>query len=117
MRTYFYDNEVKTVTRSGRKIEKFIVYEIKHKGDGYEFLQDYYKKIKNGDIKEGDIIIYLDEADNKKHFAKVYETNGTIKDTIIRSKWGQLGVYETTIYEIPNIYGCYIEIWRKENEM
>ena len=31
MKTYFYDDEVKTIKRNGRTIEKFIVYEIEHK--------------------------------------------------------------------------------------
>ncbi len=78
----------------------------------YEILYDNSKQIKNGDIKENDIIVYLDEDENTNHFAKVYETDGTIKNTIIRSKWGQLGIYETTLTGIPEFYGCYIEIWR-----
>ncbi len=80
--------------------------------DAYEILINYYYQIKNRDIKEGDIIVYFDWTKEIEHFAKVYETDGTIKGTIIRSKWGSLGVYETTIFGIPNIYGCHIEIWR-----
>jgi len=82
--------------------------------EAYEILEDYYKQIENKDIKENDIVVYFDEDNDAKHFAKVYETDGTIKGTIIRSKWGQLGVYETILLGIPTIYGCYIEIWREK---
>jgi len=39
MKTYFYDDEVKTITRNGRKIEKFIVYEIEHKEDNIDIAE------------------------------------------------------------------------------
>ena len=86
--------------------------------DAYSYLWKHYKQIKKENIKEKDIIVYFDDDNsNAQHFAKVYKTDGTIKNTVIRSKWGRLGIYETTICGIPKIYGGYIKIWRGKNKI
>lgn len=92
--------------------------------DGYYILEDYFKQIPIEEVKREDIITYHElndyESDyeepcarNCMHFAIISKTDGTIENTIIRSKWGRLGVYKGGINDTLNIYGTAIIIWRK----
>ena len=84
-----------------------------------------YIPIKLSEAKKGDIITYHNVnwniGKNKKlcggfncvHFAVIEKVGKTIQNTIIRSKWGELGIYETKINDVPNEYGNRILIWRK----
>jgi len=85
--------------------------------DSFDYLVMNYKRIPIYKAKEGDIIIFYDNCNcqgTPEHFARIWETNGTLKGTIIRSKWGILGIYETDLYHLPKEYGNYIEVWTKE---
>ena len=74
--------------------------------------------------KKGDIISYHEAYLKNKyekpykrnitHFAIIKETKGTLESTIIESKWGGDGVFETSLYDVPDCYGNSIVIWKKE---
>ena len=92
--------------------------------EAFEWLEDFYKQIPISQAKKGDIISYheINNYDSKyekpccgnvTHFAKIHKTNGTVKNTIIRSKWGNMGVFETSLEAVPDAYGTAIIIWRK----
>lgn len=51
------------------------------------------------------------------HFAVIEKTKGTLKNTIIKSKWGNDGVFETNLYDVPDSYGNVILIWRKKGAL
>jgi len=83
--------------------------------DSYNYIVENYKNIPITKAKKGDIVIYRDsEYEEVLHFAIIEETNGTIKNTIIKSKWGELGIYKTKLEEVLDIYGNYCEIWTKK---
>lgn len=90
--------------------------------DGFDVLTDNYINIKLSEAKRGDIIsmhLLEDETDrigdwNCKHFAKIIRTASRVDNIIIRSKWGQLGIYEGKLSELPEFYGNNILIWRKK---
>lgn len=93
--------------------------------DAYKELEIGYKQIDIKNAKKGDIVSYHEVlnlggsiaktcAKNSLHFAIIEKTDGTINGTIIKSKWGYDGIFETTIYDVPNVYGNTIVIWRKE---
>lgn len=80
-----------------------------------DYIIENYKTISLSKAREGDIIVfYENQRASPGHFARIYKTNGTLKGTTVRSKWGRLGIYETDLYHLPNIYGNYIEIWTKK---
>ena len=83
--------------------------------NAYSYIVNNYKKIPILQARKGDIVVYFDDYKEISHFAKIEETNGTIKGTTITSKWGKLGIYKTNIYELPTCYGnkCKCEIWNK----
>jgi hypothetical protein len=88
----------------------------------YDKLERSYKRIYIAEAKKGDIISYHDSTDeeawagNAVHFGIIKKTDGSIKNTIIKSKWGEYGIYETTIYDVLDIYGNTIVVWRKEEK-
>jgi len=92
--------------------------------EAYQELERGYKQINIREAKIGDLISYheLYEYRNKPcssnalHFAKILKTDGTIKSTIIHSKWGVDGIFESSLEEVPDIYGNAIVIWRKKGE-
>ena len=88
-------------------------YDLVYCEDAYDLITENYEQIYLEDAEEGDIAVYFDNLMEPKHFAIIQKTDGTIKNTIIRSKWGCFGVYETNIEEVPQLYGCLCEIWRK----
>lgn len=87
--------------------------------EGLEILEDNYTRISLSQLKQGDIITFFDEAyadideDNIYHFGIVKRTDNTLKGTIIISKWGREGVFETNLYSLPDFYGTKVCFWRK----
>lgn len=95
--------------------------------EAYEELEYKYKQIDIKQAKKGDIISYHEISDfknkyekpcpeNALHFAVIKNIKGTLKSTIIESKWGNDGVFESTLEEVPDTYGNCIVIWRKKEE-
>jgi hypothetical protein len=86
--------------------------------DVYYFLQDHYKNTTLKKIRVGDLISIHDDIEpselNVQHYAKIIKTDNTLKGTIIRSKWGMLGIWQGRIDNIPDIYGDRILFWRKK---
>ena len=89
--------------------------------DAFDYLISKYKTIKISEAKTGDIITYhwktsrnICDKDNVTHFAKIESCSGTIKNTIITSKWGRYGVFESSLEDVPTSYGAKIQIWRKK---
>ena len=80
-------------------------------------LKHNYNRIGIRKAIEGDIISYHYSNGFGEipvnHFAIIVKTNGTIKGTIVKSKWGNDGVFKGTIDNIPDHYGEIITIWHK----
>lgn len=96
--------------------------------NAYDILKNEYEQINIGRAKKGDIISYhirwytsrraeKNSRDNAVHFAIIKKTKGTLKSTIIKSKWGNDGVFETNLYDVPDSYGNVILIWRKKGDI
>ncbi len=114
-------------------LEKFVKRISKNSGlpgylncceDGYDILSDYFKQIPVEQARMRDIITYHEISDfaskyekpcagNCMHFAVISKTDGTIDNTVIRSKWGKDGVFKGKLNDVPNEYGTAIVIWRK----
>jgi hypothetical protein len=79
--------------------------------DCFNDIVDNYKIVQISRAKIGDIISFHNIRNNNpsesncNHFAKIIYTNGTIRGTIIRSKWGKMGIYESRIDDLPRTYG------------
>ena len=86
--------------------------------DKYNYLKDHYKNINLEDIKAGDLVTIHDDIDpneyNIQHYAKIIKTDNTLKGTIIRSKWGIMGIWQGRIDIIPDSYGNIILFWKKK---
>ena len=96
-------------------------YTIDDIDDAFDYLISKYKVIKISEAKKGDIVTYhykgyknICNTDNIAHFAKIENCSGTIKSTIITSKWGRYGVYASSLEDVPKNYGANIQIWRKK---
>lgn len=85
--------------------------------EGLEILRDKYKPIKLENIKQGDIVTFFSgkslTSNNIWHFGIVEKTDNTLKRTIILSKWGLNGIFETNLRSLPEFYGNKICFWRK----
>lgn len=83
-----------------------------------EVLQLNYKRIGIRKAMKGDIISYHYSTGFgnilPNHFAIIVSTKGTIKETIVKSKWGNDGVFKGTIDDVPDYYGEIIAIWHKK---
>jgi len=110
--------------RTNNKIRKQYTSVIKSCVDGYIFLEECFKPLPIEEAKSGDIITYHEITDfnskyekpcscNCLHFAVIYRTDGTLKGTIIKSTWGNNGVFKTAIEDVPDMYGNAIIMWRK----
>ena len=85
--------------------------------EAISYLSRDYKLISISQARNNDIITYSDKYGEVEHFAKIYETNNTLKSTIIRSKWGRCGVFETDLYSVPKEYGNFIRIWGRKTDL
>ena len=104
--------------------------------EAFEQLEKYYKRIPISEVKRWDLISYhrciIEDCDdsgnivteykepyrwNSQHFAKVLKTDGTIKGTMIRSKWGTYGIFDTQVDMIIKEYGETIIFWRRKGEL
>jgi len=93
---------------------------------GIEVLELNYKRIGIKKAKRGDIITYHDDIECRgkkqidqysiQHFAIIVKTNGTIGGTVVKSKWGEDGVFKGTINNIPESYGEIVAVWTKIKE-
>ena len=92
--------------------------------DGFYFLENYFKQIPIEKARKGDIITYHEIsnfksqyekpcAENCMHFAIIHETDRTLENTLINSKWGEKGVFKTKINDVPDSFGNAVLIWRK----
>lgn len=82
---------------------------------GYFELLRLYNNIALENIKEKDIIVYartkILNANTIEHFAIV--TNIENNNIKIKSKWGLNGIFEGSYDLLPEFYGSYFSIWRK----
>jgi len=94
--------------------------------EGLEILVDNYKRISVSQLRRGDIVTFFSDdylykdnkskdisIDNVWHFGIIKRTDGTLKGTIITSKWGRYGIFETNLYSLPYFYGSKVCFWRK----
>jgi len=90
--------------------------------NGLEILQATYKRISLKQLRKGDIITFFTaefddndvNADNIQHFGIIKKTDNTLNGTIILSKWGTEGIFETNLNSLPEFYGSKICFWRKK---
>ena len=88
----------------------------------YDILKAQYQQISIEQAKKGDIISYHELSKfrefphswNALHFAIIEKTNGTIDGTIIKSKWGNMGVFKSSVTDVFDFYGNAIVIWKKK---
>jgi len=80
--------------------------------DSVGILFDTYKRIKFKEIQKGDIVLFKDDFDYL-HIGIIQEKGIDINNTIIRAKFGQLGIYEHKLKDTPLSYGNRIIFWRK----
>ena len=79
----------------------------------------YYACVK---IKKGDIVVFYFPLAfestvteyNITHLGRVIKTDNTLTGTIIRSKWGSGGIFETNLFTMPKGYGDRICFWRRK---
>lgn len=75
----------------------------------------FYIPIPFEEIKEGDFILFI-KGHLELSFAqagKVYKKGKTIDDTIVRTNFGNNGIYEYRLENHPISYGRYCSFWRK----
>jgi hypothetical protein len=91
---------------------------------GVEYLEDNYDLVKFKDVRPGDVVLFnevytvyhREETENHRtalHFAQVIKKGDSIGETIIRAKFGGLGIYEHKLNFTPDIYGNRVEFWHK----
>jgi len=84
----------------------------------FEFVKDHYKHINLDSITIGDLVTIHDDTApseyNVQHYAKIIKTDNTLEGTIIRSKWGELGIWQGKLEDIPDIYGDVCLFWRRK---
>jgi len=59
---------------------------------------------------------YYDKYEDVMHFGKIIKTDNTIQGTIIRSKWGDCGIFEGSINDLPDFYGNKAKFFRKNKK-
>ena len=101
-------------------------YDLQVLADCLGYIMKYYNEVNIKDLRAGDIVAiydsFVDKAgdiidklteDTIQHFGKVIRTNNTISGTIIRSKWGSQGIFESDLYSLPD-YGNKAIFYRKK---
>lgn len=97
-------------------------YQFMFTEDAFDILELDFEKIKLSEAKKGDVVTIHKRVSWKdpiskydcKHFAIIEEVGTRISNTIIRSKWGILGVFEGRLIDLPEDYGTMVAIWRKK---
>lgn len=93
--------------------------------DGYYRVVNNYRQIPIEQVRIGDLITTHNIADfnleqpiekNCQHFARIRATDGTLRGTVIRSKWGGWGIYEGSLTNLPTMYGNAVVFWRNNNK-
>lgn len=110
-------NRLKNITLENGKMEYCFNYALQDKKinaleDSCEILDLEFKIIPFKDIRKGDIVEFRDNYDTL-HFGRVWIKRKSIADTIIRSKFGLLGIYEHKLKDTPSCYGHRVWFWRK----
>lgn len=75
---------------------------------GSKFVQElilYLAKIPEGDVTDGDLILYFDR--------QIPTHAGLIKESRVISKWGKGHIYQHGLLEVPSSYGNLICFYRK----
>ncbi len=97
-------------------------YQFTFTEDAFDILELDFEKIKLSEAKKGDVVTIHKQVSQKtpiskydcKHFAIIEEVGTRINNTIIRSKWGMLGVFEGRLDDLPEDYGAMVAIWRRK---
>ena len=115
-----YSDKLKNISNKNNRLMCFN-YALKNKSlqfvdDSIDYLFEYYDIIKFKDIRKGDIVTFRDDT-NYLHFGKVIKRGNNIGNTIIRAKFGALGIYEHKLIDTPTIYGDTISFWRNRGEL
>jgi hypothetical protein len=115
-----FNEELKNISQ-GKAQEMCFNYALRNKSllfvdDSVDYLFEYYDEIKFKDIRKGDIVLFRDEY-NYLHFGRIIKKGENIGYTIIRAKFGGLGIYEHKIIDTPTIYGDTISFWRNRGEL
>jgi len=95
-------------------------YKLEYSDDCLFYIKKNYKEISIKDLKINDIIAFFNckhikycNSETVEHFAKVVKIGTSINDLIIRSKWGDCGIYEGAIDDLPCYYGNKVKFYRK----
>lgn len=107
-------------------------YAFKQKGiffceDAFYLLTTDYFPVLVSQVRPGDIVSFHDcfcipkaekfaHEHNAQHFGIVTQAGRRIKDIRIKSKWGTMGIYETDLKTLPEMYGDVVVFWRKKEE-
>lgn len=82
--------------------------------DAVDILYEEYIEINRlKDMQKGDIILFYDDFE-ATHLAKIIKTDGTIQGTIVKAKFGTLGIYEHKLKNTPTSYGDKFVVFRKK---
>lgn len=112
------NGELKNISLEGKKILYCFNYALKDNRlscieDTCEKLDFEYKNINFKQIRKNDIIEFRD-FNGTVHFGRIWKKRKSLLNTIIRSKFGQLGVYQYCLKNNPTCYGNELLFWRKK---
>jgi hypothetical protein len=115
-----YGDKLKNIPNRNNRLMCFN-YALRNKNlefvdDSIDYLFEYYDTINFRDVKKGDIVLFRDDA-NYLHFGRIIKKGDNIGNTIIRAKFGALGIYEHKIIDTPTIYGDIISFWHNRGEL
>lgn len=98
-------------------------YNLEYCEDCLSYIKERYIQIDISEIKRGDIVIIYDNFnlyDNEphegtvNHFAVIIQASDDISNIIIRSKWGECGIFEGRLIDLPADYGGRVCFYRKK---
>ena len=103
-------------------------YEIDVIEDVLSYLEWEFKQIALEEIQKGDIVVFFDAdllfyengigkvkltEDNIQHVGRIQKVDKDINKIIIRSKWGEDGIFETNLQTLPDSYGNRVVFFRR----
>jgi len=95
-------------------------YNLEYCEDCLEYIKAKYKEVDISQLQKGDIAIFYDDMPvglhehTVQHFAIVIKASNNISDIIIRSKWGDMGIFEGRLIDLPSDYGDRVIFYRKK---